>query len=66
MKRFINTRTSTMFGHPVYPLDGPGPSIVSSGPHENFFNSALALWIDEKINLMDAVKKLGCTKYGGP
>ena len=43
--RFIKPRASTIFGHPVYLLYGPGPSTAVSGPHEEFFNSALDLWM---------------------
>ena len=48
VERFIKTRVSTIFGHPVYSLDGPGPSMVVSGPHEEFFNSAFGIWIGVK------------------
>ena len=48
MGRFIKTRSSTMFVHPVYSMDGPGPSISVSGPNEGFFNSAFDLWIGGK------------------
>ena len=44
MVRFIKPRASTMFGNLVYFLDGPGPSIYISGPHEEYFNIAFALW----------------------
>ena len=64
--RFIKPRVSTMFGHPVYLLDGPGPSIAVSCPHEEFFNSAFDLWIGGKHFQMDTVDQLGCMKYGGP
>ena len=37
-----------MFGHPVYSLYGPGPSIAVSGPNEEFFNSTFALWMSGK------------------
>ena len=33
---FIKTRVLTMFGHPIYFMDGPDPSIAISGPHEGF------------------------------
>ena len=45
VERFIKPRLSTIFGHPVYSLDVPGPSIAVSGPHEDFFNSAFGIWI---------------------
>ena len=47
-ERFIKPIALTIFGHPVYSLDGKGPSITVSGPHEEFFNSAFALWIGGK------------------
>ena len=34
-----------MFGHMVYSLDEPGPSIETSGPHEEFFNSDFGIWM---------------------
>ena len=49
VERFIKPRASTMFGNPVYSLDGPGPPIAVSGPHEEFFNSDFALWIGGNI-----------------
>ena len=36
LDRFVKPRTLKMFGHPVYSLDGSGPSIAISGPHEDF------------------------------
>ena len=36
MDRFIKPRSSTMFGHSVYSLDGPGTTIAISGPHDDF------------------------------
>ena len=30
---FIKPRAYTMFGHPVYSLNGTGPSFAVSGPH---------------------------------
>ena len=42
---FIKPRASTMVGHPVYFLGGPGPSIAVSGPHEKILNSDFAIWI---------------------
>ena len=40
VERLITPRASKMFGHSVYSLYGPGPSISLSGPHEESFNSA--------------------------
>ena len=34
VERFIKPIESTIFVHPVYSIDGPGPSISVSGPHE--------------------------------
>ena len=34
--RFIKPRASTIFGNPEFSLDGPGPSIAVSVPHEDF------------------------------
>ena len=45
MERFIKPRASKMFGHPVYLLYGPGPSIIFSGPYKEFFNSDFGIWI---------------------
>ena len=36
LERFIKPRTLKKFGHRVYSLDGAGPSIAISGPHEDF------------------------------
>ena len=36
LERFIKNRSPTMFGHPEYSLDGPGPSISVLCPHEDF------------------------------
>ena len=65
VESFIKPRASKMFGHPVYLLDEPGPSISVSGPHEEFFNSAFALWIGGKNFRVDSVDKLVCMKYVG-
>ena len=43
VESFIKPRASTMFGHPVYLLYGPAPSIAVAGPREELFNSAFAL-----------------------
>ena len=48
VERFIKSIASTMFGHTVYSLDGPGTSISVSGPHGEFFNSDFALYIGGK------------------
>ena len=48
VERFIKNIESTMFGYPVYSLDGPGTSIAVSGPHDKIFNSDFALWIGGK------------------
>ena len=48
LERFTKPRESTMFGNPVYLLDGPGPSISVSDPHEEFFNRDFALCIGWK------------------
>ena len=48
VERFIKPRASTIFGHPLYLLYKPGPSISVSGPHEKVFNSAFVLWIGVK------------------
>ena len=37
-----------MSGHPEYYLDGTGPSIAVSGPHEEFFNSAFGICLGRK------------------
>ena len=44
----IKYRESTIFFHPEYSLDRPGPSIAVSGPHEEFFSGAFGIWIGEK------------------
>ena len=36
VERLIKPRVSKIFGHPVYSLDGPGPSMEVSGTHEDF------------------------------
>ena len=36
VERFIKPRASTIFGPLAYSLDGPGPSILVSGSHEDF------------------------------
>ena len=55
-------------------MDGSGPSIVVSGPHEEFFNSALALWIGVKhfpggccrpIRMHELSKALGLSQLRG-
>ena len=49
LERLIKPRESTTFVHPAYYLDGPDPLIAVSGTNEEFFNSALEIWIGEKI-----------------
>ena len=50
---FVKPRASTMFGHTVYSLDGPGPSMAVSGPHEEFFNSSFVICIGGKhVNMV--------------
>ena len=66
VERFIKSRSSKMFGHPVYFIDGPGPWILILGTHEQFFNSAFGIWIGINIFQMDAAYQSGYTKYGGP
>ena len=36
VERFIKPRLLIMFFHPLYLIDGPGPLISISGPHEDF------------------------------
>ena len=48
MDSFIKPTASTMFGHPLYLLDGPGLSIEISVPHEDFFISSFRMCIGEK------------------
>ena len=48
VKRLIKPRASTIFGHPEYCMDGPGPSIAVSGLHKEFFNSDFGTWIGGK------------------
>ena len=48
VESFIKTRASTMFGNPIYSLDGPGPSMAVSGPHEEFSNSSFGICIGGK------------------
>ena len=36
LERFIKPRSSSIFGHPVYSMDGPGPQIAVSVPYEDF------------------------------
>ena len=65
VERFIKPRASTIFGHPVYFMDGPGALIVISGPHEEFFNSSFGIWISTKKFHIDAADKSGWNKCGG-
>ena len=43
VKKFIKPRDSEIFGHPEYYLDGLGPSIAISGPHE-FFSTVILVY----------------------
>ena len=63
--KFIKPRTSRMFGHPAYSMDGTGPFISVSVPHKEFFNSAFGIWIGGE-NQMDDADQSVCTKYLGP
>ena len=45
VEMFIKPRASTRFFHPAYSMGGPGPSIVVSDPHKEFFNSNFGIWI---------------------
>ena len=48
VERFIKTRASKSFGHPVYYLYGPGPSISIPSPHGEIFNSGFGIWMGGK------------------
>ena len=39
LERFVKPRSSRIFFRMAYSLDGAGPLIELSGPHEEFFNS---------------------------
>ena len=45
LQRFIKPRTSIIFGYLTYSPDRPVPSILVSGPHEDFSNSAFGICI---------------------
>ena len=45
VKRSIKPRASKIFRHPGCSLDGPGPSVAVSGPHEELCNSNFSIWI---------------------
>ena len=62
MERFTKSRASTMFGHPAYFLDGTGPSISVSGPHEDFFNSDTGVWICGKNVLVGCCRTVSMHK----
>ena len=49
VESFIKSRSSTMFVHPLYSMDGLGNPIEISGPHEEFLNSAIGIWISGNI-----------------
>ena len=65
VERFIKPRESTMFSHLVYSLDGSGPSVAISGPHEDFFNSNFGICIGGKRFRIVSADQSVCTKYGG-
>ena len=46
--RFIKPIASTIFGHPEFSLDGPGPSIAVSEPPDEFSNSAFRICMGGK------------------
>ena len=47
-ENFFKPRASTIFVHPEYSLDGTGPLIAVSGPHEEFFNSDFGICVGGK------------------
>ena len=72
MGRFIKTIASTIFGHPVYSLDWPSPSMAVSGPHEEFFNISFGICIGGKhflggccrtIRMHEVWKSLGLRQH---
>ena len=56
---FIKIRSSTTFFCAAYSLYGPGTSIASSVPHEEFLNGAFGVWVY-------VLYQLGDTWYGDP
>ena len=55
MKRFIKSRSSTMFVHLVYPLDEPGALIEISRPHKEFSIVILGYgWVENIFQMDDA------------
>ena len=48
VERFIKPRASTIFVNMANSLDGPGPLIAVSVPHEEFFNSYFGIFIGGK------------------
>ena len=64
VESFVKPIASTIFGHQINSLDGPGPSISISGPHEEFFKSAFGIWWI--FYQMVASYQSGFTRYGGP
>ena len=47
VERFFKTIASTIFVHPEYLMDGPGPLIAVSVPHYEFYNSSFGIWIGQ-------------------
>ena len=64
--RFIKPIESTMFGHLVYLVDGPGMLIEIAGPHEEFFNIDFGIWIGGMFFQMVSEEQQGCTNYVEP
>ena len=46
--KFIKPRTSRMFVHPAYSMDGTGPFISVSVPHKEFSSGALGVCLGGK------------------
>ena len=65
MERFIKLSAPTIFGHPAYYMDTPGPLIAVSVPQNEFFNSDFGIWIGGNVFQMEAAGQSICTKYGG-
>ena len=66
VERFMKPSESTMLGHPIYLMDGPGPPISISGTHYESFDSAFGIWIGVKRFHMDDAYQSGCKMYGSP
>ena len=60
----IKPIASKISGRPVYYMNGPGKLIAVSGPHEEFFNSALGICIGALFQI-DGSNQSVCKKYGG-